>query len=118
MVSEIWDRLLARADRVAARLAELGAPKVRVVVDGRVAYWALAVPREEDLEAHAAFPGQSAPSLEAWVRERVAFLAETWPEAQEVELLALWAGDPPRLERVVRLWARPKAVEREREGVA
>jgi hypothetical protein len=97
---------------VAERLAELEAPKLRVLVDGRVAYWALLVPREKDLEAHSRFPGMPAPSLEGWLRERVAFLAETWPGAQEVELLALWGGDPPRLERVVRLLARSKVVER------
>ncbi|WP_253664821.1 hypothetical protein [Thermus scotoductus] len=110
MVNPLWSRLIAQADKVAARLTELGAPKLRVVVDGKVAYWALAVPRKEDLEAHAAFPGQSASSLEAWVKDRLTLLAETWPKAQEVELLALWAGNPPRLERVVRLLTRPKEV--------
>jgi len=48
--------------------------------------------------------------LEAWVKDRLTLLAETWPEAQEAELLALWAGNPLRLERVVRLLARPKEV--------
>lgn len=104
-----WEALLAHAPRLAEKVRALRPPKLRVVVDGRVAYWALALPQEEDLEAHARWPGQSAPSLEGWLRERLVYLAETWPEAREVELLGLWAGNPPRLERLAR--ARVKEAE-------
>lgn len=106
-----WEALLENAPRLTEKLKAMRPPKVRVVVDGRVAYWALALPEEEDLEAHGAWPGQSSPSLEGWLRERLLFLAEAWPGAQEVELLGLWAGSPPRLERLAR--ARVKT----REGV-
>lgn len=34
--------------------------------------------------------------------ERLAFLEEAWPGAQEVELLGVWAGNPPRLEPIAR----------------
>ena len=88
------------------KLRAMRPPKLRVLVDGRVVYWALAVPTEEDLEAHGNWPGQSSPSLEGWLRERLAYLAETWPEAREVELLGLWAGNPPRLERLGRVRVR------------
>jgi len=87
-------------------------PKIRVVADGRVLYWALAVPTEEDLEAHAAWPGQNAPSLEAWLVERLRALEEDWPDAREVKLLGVWAGNPPRLEPIARAWIEPKEVER------
>jgi hypothetical protein len=34
--------------------------------------------------------------------ERLTFLEEGWPDAREVELLGLWAGNPPRLEAIAR----------------
>jgi hypothetical protein len=34
--------------------------------------------------------------------ERLAFLEEGWPDAKEVELLGVWAGNPPRLEAIAR----------------
>jgi hypothetical protein len=87
---------------LAEKLRAVRPPKLRVVVDGRVIYWALAVPTEEDLKRHAAWPGQNAPSLEGWLAERLRALEEDWPDAREVELLGLWAGNPPRLERIAR----------------
>ena len=104
-----WRRLITLAADLAAKVRRMGAPKLRVVADGRVLYWALAVPTEEDLEAHAAWPGQNAPSLEGWLVERLIFLEEAWPEVKEVELLGVWAGNPPRLETIAR--ARVKSRE-------
>jgi len=97
-----WRRLIALAPDLAAKVRRMGAPKLRVVADGRVLYWALAVPTEEDLEGHAAWPGQNAPSLEGWLVERLTFLEEAWPGVKEVELLGVWAGNPPRLEPIAR----------------
>ena len=96
-----WRELIALAPALAAKVRAAHPPKLRVVADGRVLYWALAVPEEEDLKAHAAWPGQNAPSLEAWLVERLAFLEKNWPEVQEVELLGVWAGTPPRLEPLI-----------------
>jgi hypothetical protein len=98
----LWRKLITLAPDLAAKVRASRAPKLRVVADGRVLYWALAVPTDEDLEAHAAWPGQNAPSLEAWLVERLAFLEEGWPDAKEVELLGVWAGNPPRLEAIAR----------------
>lgn len=97
-----WRKLITLAPDLAAKVRATRPPKVRVMADGRVLYWALAVPAEEDLEAHATFPGQSSPSLEAWLVERLTFLEEAWPDAREVELLGVWAGNPPRLEAIAR----------------
>ena len=98
----LWRKLIALTPDLTAKIRAMRPPKLRVVVDGRVIYWALAVPTEEDLEAHAAWPGQSSPSLEAWLLERLTFLEEGWPDAREVELLGVWAGNPPRLEAIAR----------------
>ena len=98
----LWRTLITLAPDLAAKIRAMRPPKLRVVADGRVLYWALAVPTEEDLERHAAWPGQSSPSLEAWLVERLAFLEEGWPDAREVELLGVWAGNPPRLEAIAR----------------
>jgi len=98
----LWRKLIALTPDLTAKIRAMRPPKLRVVVDGRVIYWALAVPTEEDLEAHAAWPGQSSPSLEAWLVERLTFLEEGWPDAREVELLGVWAGNPPRLEAIAR----------------
>jgi hypothetical protein len=102
----LWRKLIALTPDLTAKIRTSGAPKLRVVVDGRVLYWALAVPTEEDLERHAAWPGQNAPRLEAWLVERLTFLEEGWPDAREVELLGVWAGNPPRLERIARAWVK------------
>ncbi|MGC8968106.1 MAG: hypothetical protein ACP5JV_07275 [Thermus sp.] len=107
-----WRKLIALAPALAAKVRAMRPPKLRVVADGRVLYWALAVPEEEDLEAHAVWPGQNAPALEAWLVERLTFLAESWPEAREVELLGVWMGNPPRLEPIARARVKTK------EGVA
>jgi hypothetical protein len=104
----LWRKLIALAPDLAAKIRAMCPPKLRVVADGRVLYWALAVPTEEDLEAHAAWPGQNAPTLEGWLVERLTFLEEGWPDAREVELLGVWAGNPPRLEAIAR--ARVKEV--------
>jgi len=98
-----WRTLISLAPDLAAKMAAMRPPKLRVVADGRVLYWALAVPTEEDLKAHAAWPGQSSLSLEGWLVERLTFLEEGWPDAQQVELLGVWAGNPPRLERIARV---------------
>ncbi len=75
-------------------------------MDGRVVHGALAVPEEGDLEAHfARFGGPS--RLEGWLLERLALLEERFPGAREVELLGVWAGNPPRLEVIARV--RPRS---------
>ena len=107
-----WRKLRALAPDLAAKVRAMRPPKLRVVADGRVLYWALAVPGEEELEAHAAWPGQNAPSLEGWLVERLTFLEEGWPDAKEVELLGVWAGNPPRLERIARAWVEEGEVAR------
>ena len=103
-----WGKLIALAPDLAAKVRAVRPPKLRVVADGRVLYWALAVPTEEDLEAHAAWPGQNAPSLEGWLVERLIFLEEAWPEVKEVELLGVWVGNPPRLETIARARVKPR----------
>ncbi len=103
-----WRKLITLAPALAAKVRAMRPPKLRVVADGRVLYWALAVPEEEDLEKHALWPGQNAPALEAWLVERLAFLVEGWPEAREVEILGVWAGDPSRLEPIVRARVKTK----------
>lgn len=100
-----WEALYSHLPALAAKVRAMRPPKMRVVVDGQVRYWALAVPEENDLKAHAAW---RALSLEDWLAERLAVLAEAWPKAKEVELLGLWAGDPPRLEPLARVRARVK----------
>ena len=107
-----WRKLILVARPLAEKVRAMRPPKIRVVADGRVLYWALAVPTEEDLEAHAAWPGQSSPSLEGWLVERLTFLEEGWPDAKEVELLGVWAGNPPRLERIARAWVEEGEVAR------
>jgi len=103
-----WRKLITLAPDLAAKVRAMRPPKIRVVADGRVLYWALAVPTEEDLERHAAWPGQNAPSLEGWLVERLTFLEGGWPDAKEVELLGVWAGNPPRLEPIALSRVEPK----------
>ena len=86
-----WRKLITLAPALAAKVRAMRPPKLRVVADGRVLYW-----------AHAAWPGQNAPSLEGWLVERLAFLEEAWPGVKEVELLGVWMGNPPRLEPIAR----------------
>ena len=45
--------------------------------------------------------------LKGWLREWLALLGERFPEAREVELLGVWAGNPPRLEVIARV--RPRS---------
>ena len=110
-----WRKLAILAPELAAKLRALRPPKLRVVADGQVLYWALVVPQDEDLEAHGNFPGQDAPSLEAWLVDRLNFLEEAFPEVREVEVLGLWAGKPPRFERVV--WAKKRETAHDSPGV-
>jgi hypothetical protein len=107
-----WRKLIRVIHPLAEKVRSMRPPKIRVVADGRVLYWALAVPTEEDLAAHATFPGQSSPSLEGWLAERLRTLEEDWPDAKEVELLGVWAGNPPRLERIARAWVEEGEVAR------
>jgi hypothetical protein len=107
-----WRKLIRVIHPLAEKVRAMRPPKLRVVADGRVLYWALAVPTEEDLAAHATFPGQSSPSLEGWLAERLRTLEEDWPDAKEVELLGVWAGNPPRLERLARAWVEEGEVAR------
>jgi hypothetical protein len=101
-----WGALRARLPDLAAKMRDLRPPKLRVVVDGQVVYGALVVPEEGDLEAHSArFGGPS--RLEGWLLERLALLEERFPGAREVELLGVWAGNPPRLEVIARV--RPRS---------
>lgn len=98
----------SRLPDLAQKLAAIRPPKIRLLVDGRVIYWALVLPTEEDLQRHARATGQSAPSLEGWLLEYLERLERAYPGAREVEILGLWAGDPPRLERLARFWVQPK----------
>lgn len=102
MKANAWDELAARVPALAAWLRRERPPKLRVVADGRVLHQALALPSEEDLEAHAAWPGQRALGLEGWLSEHLSRLRERLPQAKEVELLGVWAGRPPRVEAFAR----------------
>jgi hypothetical protein len=102
----LWRKLIALAPDLVGKIRAMRPPKIQIMADDRVLYWALAVPTEEDLERHAAWPGQNAPSLEVWLVERLTFLEEGWPDARKVELLGVWAGNPPRLERIARVWVK------------
>ncbi len=75
-------------------------------MDGEVVYWALLVPSETDLEAHARFPGMPQRGLEDWLRELLERFEAGWPQAKTVELLGVW---PDRVEPVARAF--PKASE-------
>jgi len=111
-----WTALQDHLPALAAKMRRVRPPKVRVVVDGRMAYGALVVsaahveeegPEEKgDLEAPLALLGRIF-HLEGWLREWLALLGERFPEAREVELLGVWAGNPPRLEVIARV--RPRS---------
>lgn len=82
---------------MAQKLRAMRPPKMGMAADGRILYWGLVVPGEEDLKAHGAWPGQRLLTLEDWLAERLNALKEKHPEAREVELWGVWAGNPPRL---------------------
>jgi hypothetical protein len=127
-----WRKLILVARPLTEKVWAMRPPKIRVVADGRVLYWALAVPTEEDLK-DPAWLGQNTPNLGvwlvklmskkawpvalevkllgAWLVERLVFLEEGWPDAREVKLLGVWAGNPPRLEPIARAWIEPKEKE-------
>jgi hypothetical protein len=127
-----WRKLVLVARPLAEKVWAMRPPKIRVVADGRVLYWALAVPTEEDLK-DPAWLGQNTPGLGvwlvelisrgawpvawevkllgAWLVERLVFLEEGWPDAREVKLLGVWAGNPPRLEFIARAWIELKEEE-------
>jgi len=52
-------------------------------------------------------------SWEAWLLDRLERLEADFPEALAVELLGVWAGNPPRVEPVAT--ARPKGRKEVRE---
>jgi hypothetical protein len=92
-----WEELIRSVDSLAKKLRALRPPKMGVAADDRILYWGLVVPTEEDLKAHGAWPGQRLLTLEDWLAEKLNALKEKHPEAREVELWGLWAGNPPRL---------------------
>ncbi|BAW01166.1 hypothetical protein TthTF19_14290 [Thermus thermophilus] len=102
-----WQALRPHLPALVAKLRAFKPPRLRVVVGDVVAYWGLLLPPEEDLQAHARAWG-GASSWEEWLMERLAVLEEAFPEAREVELWGVWAGDPPRLERLARVWDRAR----------
>jgi hypothetical protein len=89
--------LIRSVDSLAKKLRVLRPPKMGVAADGRILYWGLVVPTEEELKAHGAWPGQRLLTLEEWLTEKLNALKEKHPEVREVELWGLWAGRPPRL---------------------
>lgn len=103
-----WKAFRGHLGPLVEKLRRLNPPRLRVIVHGRPVYWALLLPPEEDLEAHARAWG-GVGSWEEWLLERLARLEEDFPEAQEVELLGVWPGNPPRLERVA--LARPRRAQ-------
>jgi hypothetical protein len=106
-----WDALIGRLPDLAQKVRAMQPPKLRVVADGRVLYWALAVPTEEDLEAYARFSKQRITTLEDWLVERLSAMRQDWPDVKEIELLGVWAGNPPRLERVARARVKTREVD-------
>jgi hypothetical protein len=92
-----WEELIRSVDSLAQKLRTMRPPKMGVAADGRILYWGLVVPSEEDLRAHGAWPGQRLLTLEDWLAEKLNALKEKYPDAREVELWGVWAGKPPRL---------------------
>lgn len=106
-----WVGLIRNAGAITAKLEALRPPLFRVEVDGEVVLWGLARPSAAALQAHANFWATSPLTPERWLIDVLEKLAHNYPHPdQEVELYALWPGDPPRLERV--------AASRKREAVA
>ncbi|GIW29004.1 MAG: hypothetical protein KatS3mg070_2367 [Meiothermus sp.] len=110
-----WGVLLRMVPEVTAKLKGLGCRRLRWLVDGEVVYWALLVPEEADLEAHARFPGMPQCSLEGWLRELLERFEAGWPQARVVEILGVW---PDRLERVVRVFPKGPGVSLSEECYA
>lgn len=95
-----WAQLLAQL------LRQAQPPKLRILVNGEVAYVGLAVPPEEDLQAHALWPGQPTLTLEDWALDLLDRLATRYPEAKTLEFWGVWGGDPPLLTPLVRFSAK------------
>lgn len=70
-------------------------PKLQVEVDSQIAYQGLLVPDEESLRKTAAFYGRGPASLEEWWEEVATRLEDRFPEASEVAVWGVWAGNPP-----------------------
>jgi len=98
-----WEELIRSVGSLAEKLRVLRPPKMGVAADGHILYWGLAVPTEEDLKAHGAWPGQRLLTLEGWLAEKLNAMKEKRPDAREVELWGLWAGRPPRLVPIARV---------------
>jgi hypothetical protein len=92
-----WEELIRSVDSLAEKLRAMRPPKMGVAADGRILYWGLVVPTEEELKAHGTWPGQRLLTLEEWLAEKLNALKEKRPNAREVELWGVWAGKPPRL---------------------
>ncbi len=92
-----WEELIRSVDSLAEKLRAMRPPKMGAAADGRILYWGLAVPTDEDLKAHGAWPGQRLLTLEDWLVEKLNAMKEKRPDAREVELWGVWAGRPPRL---------------------
>ncbi|RIH90156.1 hypothetical protein Mlute_00078 [Meiothermus luteus] len=101
-----WGALLGAVPAIARKVQRLGCRRLRLIVDGEVVYWALLVPSEAELEAHARFPGMPRWTLESWLRGLLERFEAGWPQARTVELLGVW---PDRVEPVARAF--PKAPE-------
>jgi len=91
-------------------------PKMGVAADGHILYWGLAVPTEEDLKAHGTWPGQRPLTLEDWLAEKLNALKEKRPDAREVELWGVWAGNPPRLVPIAKAPSGGEEGEGDRRG--
>ena len=98
-----WTTLISKAPELAEKMRSMRPPKIRVVVDGKNVYWGLVAPTDESLAAHARFFKRRPQSMEDWLVERLSEMSRKWPDANEVELLGVWAGNPPRLELIA--WA-------------
>jgi hypothetical protein len=92
-----WEELIRSVDFLAQKLRAMRPPKMGVAADGRILYWGLVVPTEEELKAHGAWPGQRLLTLEEWLVEKLNALKEKRSDVREVELWGVWAGKPPRL---------------------
>ncbi|MCS7080469.1 MAG: hypothetical protein N2313_04280 [Meiothermus ruber] len=97
-----WQVLLENLPALVTKLRRVNPPKLRLVVDGEVVYYALLVPRESDLAAHARWPGMPSPSLAGWLLEILERYQRSFPQAQVVELFSFWP--PDRLEAFARAY--------------
>ncbi|GIW32868.1 hypothetical protein [Meiothermus sp.] len=101
-----WRVLIQATPQLVDKLRRVNPPKLRLVVDGEVVYWALLVPKEADLEAHSRWPGMPSPGLGGWLLGILERYEAAWPEAGVVELLAYWP--PDRLEPFAKAYVRRK----------